>query len=1192
MYKLYTKNIGGCATYTCKVLLMMKLTTLLLILTIMPVSAASLAQKISLHEKDAPIEKIFNQIRVQSGYDFIFNRNLLKTAKRVNIHVVNANLEDALTACFAKQPFTFTLQKNTIIVKPRASTESLSTILKMEVQQLILKGKVTDEQGLPLMSASVQLKPTAGSTAPLKSTATNNDGEFSITTSIKTGVLIVRYLGYITQEIPIDQRAEYLISMKPELNALNEVVVTALGIKREERSLGYSTQKLSSADISTVKSDNFVNSLSGKVAGIQIKRSSNLGGSANVVIRGNKSLTRNNQALYVIDGVPVNDANNNTDDQQVGKPGFDFGNAASDINPDDVESINVLKGAAATALYGSRAANGVIMITTKNGSGSTAFSVVVNSGFNFGRVDKSTFPTYQTEYGAGYGADYASPDGFFYLEDVDGDGVKDLTAPYREDASYGGRFSPSLLVYQWDSFDPSSKNYKKATPWMAAQNGPITFFENPVTFNNNISLSGSNNKNSYRLSYSNLDQSGLMPNSKLKRNNLSLNTTFNLLPQLVSNTSVNYVKTNATGRNNTGYGPNIVNTLRQWWQTNIDIKDLEDIYFKTKRNVTWNPSSIASGAKPLYTDNPYWQVYENFEQDSRERIIANTNLNYKLTSWLSAQGRISVDTYKSTQETRIAVGSTRAGEYTVGNGDFSEYNYDLMLNVNKQLTEKLSLAGIVGFNSRRTNYRSINQKTNGGLVIPRLYALSNSLNTMQAPVEVQSTIGVDGYYGSASFGYDNFLYLDVTGRSDISSTLPKGGNRYFYPSVSSSFIFSKFLDYSWLSLGKLRGGYAQVGNDASFASLYDTYRKPTPFGNVPLFTVSDIKNNENLKPEKTKSLEAGLEMAFLKNRLSFDFSIYKTNTINQIMPVAVTEVTGYTNRYVNAGEIENKGLEFVLRATPIASKDIQWKINLNFSKNRNKVISLYDNIDNIQLGYFNGGGVSFNASIGQPFGVLKGKDFVYLNGDKTIDPTDGKYIITTSSNQNIGNMNPDWNAGISNNISFKNFDLGFLIDIQKGGSVFSADRWYGSSSGVYAESAGLNDLGNPLRNPLNEGGGVILDGVFPDGTKNNIRVQMGNSQNALSYASGRMPQKAFVYDASYVKLRELTLTYNLPAKLLKSTPVKNASIAFIGSNLWILHKNTPYSDPEAGISGGNIQGYQTGVLPSTRNYGFNLKVQF
>ncbi|MDL5514201.1 SusC/RagA family TonB-linked outer membrane protein [Arenibacter sp. M-2] len=1066
-------------------------------------------------------------------------------------------------------------------------------------QEKTISGTVTDQMGLALPGVNILVEGTTNGTQ------TDFDGNYTIQGS-EGQTLLFSYIGQMSVTKVIGATSTIDVVMQEDAQALEEVVVTALGISRDKKSLGYATQEVQGEDLNTVKSGNFVNALSGKASGIQIKKNNNLGGSTNVVIRGNASLTGSNQALFVIDGVPVNNTNTNSKYQgEASGNYYDYGNTASDINPDDIESVNVLKGAAASALYGSRAANGVIMITTKKGKDAQGIGVTVSSGITIGSIDKSTFAKYQNQYGAGYGPYYGpDEDDFYNMQDVTGDGVADLTVPFTEDASYGGRFDPNLLIYQWDALDPDSPNYRTATPWVNAKNGPITFFETPVTTTNSVSFARSyEDDGSFRLNYTQFDQSGLMPNSSIKKHNFSMSGSFKLTDRLTVTGYANYINTKALGRNSTGYSDNIVSNFKQWWQTNVDIKDLKDIYFNTKRNVTWNPASTDAGSAPIYWDNPYWTRYENYQNDSRNRFIGNVSLDYKFTDWLNFTARAATDTYSEIQEERRANGSVptefgipdsagNRGNVDSGYGrrnlEVTETNYDFMFNFQKDLSDQFNLKGILGTNIRRSEFQSIYSATSGGLSVPRLYSLQNSTGPLGLPVENDEKVGIDGIYASASLGYNSILFLDATIRRDHSSTLPEDNSTFYYPSVATSFVFTNLLNADFVTFGKLRANYAEVGNSAPFDYLYDTYNVNIPPG-APSTSVDNEKKNPNLKPEKTESFELGLEMKFLRNRLSFDLAYYQTNSVDQIFGVPVSRATGYEKKILNAGEIENKGVELSISGNPVRTDNFSWTAMVNWTKNKNEVVSLEDGIQTLQLGDFQGG-VTLNAEVGQPYGVIYGTDYTYLNGERVVDPADGQYIKTSTSDQKIGDTNPDWLMGISNKFNYKNFSLSFLIDIQQGGSIFSLDQYYGLATGLYAETVFINDLGNPVRNTLADGGGFINEGVNPDGTTNTSRIR-ADRFGALGYRRG-LPDKAFVYDASYVKLREVALTYNLPSKLLASTFLTNASLSVIGSNLWIIDKNLPHADPESGLSAGNLQGYSVGSLPTTRDLGVNLKLQF
>lgn len=1085
-------------------------------------------------------------------------------------------------------------------------------------QERVISGQVKDDKGKPVPFASVSVRnPISGQNE--EGVSADAQGNFKLPVKSATTLLVVSSAGFATKEVPINKNSSILsVELGTTTQVIDEVVVTALGIRRNRNLLPYAAQQISGEEVSATRNNNFVSQLSGKVSGIEIRQGNGMGSSTNVVVRGTKSLLNNNQALFVIDGVPVDNSNTTSEATSQGRavdanqrtqPGnYDYGNAAADINPDDIESVTVLKGAASTALYGSRAANGVVMITTKKTR--KGLGITVNSGIMVSKIDKSTFTKYQKLYGAGYSSDYStaasgSPNLKFWYKDAFG--TKSLVVPTTEDASYGPAYDPSLMVYHWDSFDPTSPYYKKMKPWVAAQNDPTTFYQTGISTNNSVSLSGGDDRTGFKISYTRNEEKGVLPNSKLVKNLVNLGANYKITDRLTASAALNFSRIDGRGRYGTGYTKfNINQSFRQWWETNVDIQELEDAYFRTKQNITWNWSdpTVASGLKPIYSDNPYFTRYQNFQTDTRYRYIGNTSLNYKVTDWLNVLGRISLDYYSEGHEERVATGSVGVPSYGQYNHTFRELNYDLLANFDKNITDDINVKALLGTNIRRTSNQSTYVATNGGLVVPNLFALSNSLNPLNVlPIdEVAQEIAVDGYFAGITLGYQNFLSLDATARRDRASTLPANKNAYFYPSVSGSFLFSKFLaNVPWISSGKIRANYAAVGAPAPWGSLQDVYFKPVSFGSATLFSLPDIKNNPDLLPERTRSKEVGLEMAFFRGRAGFDITYYDAKSINQIIPVAVSTATGYSNKYVNAGTIQNRGIELSLYASPVKTGDFSWNVNVNWTRNRNKVLALFGDSKNLQINPLGlQGGVSINATLNQPYGTIQGRTWQTLNGQKLIDDKPklangsnnanyGRYLFTTTTNNVMGNVNPDWTGGIYNTVKYKNLSLGFLVDMRKGGDVFSLDLYYGMATGVYPESAMLNDLGNPSRNPVAQGGGVIMPGVTSDGKPNTIRVE--NIYGTYGYSFN--PAANFVYDASYVKLREVNLTYTLPNKLVSKLPAfKGVDLSLIGRNLWIIHKNLPYADPEDVITAGNIQGYQSGAYPTNRTMGFNLKLRF
>jgi TonB-linked SusC/RagA family outer membrane protein len=1063
-------------------------------------------------------------------------------------------------------------------------------------QDRTISGTVTDESGA-LPGVTVLKKGTTSGTE------TDFNGKYTI--NAKTGdILVFSFVGMKTIQKTVAASKTINVTMSSD-NVLDEVVVTSLGIKREKKSLGYASQEVGGKEVSTVKLDNVVNSLSGKVSGVQIKANNNFGGSANFLIRGSSSFTGNNQPLFVIDGIPMSNRINNSSRQGSGGKGYDYGNAASDINPDDVETLNILKGAAASAIYGSRGANGVIIITTKKGKRGTS-KISISSSTTIGSIDKSTFLEYQDEYGAGYSGVGTGTESL----DANGDNLPDTVVQTYNDGSYGDALDGSL-IYQWDAFVPEHRNYQKATPYLAGKATPVDFFETAVQHNNSISFAGGNDKSTYRLGYTNYDATGMLPNSSINKNTFNASGTLNVSDKFKITSNTTYIAQRTKGRNSTGYGDNLMSQFRQWWQVNVDIDEQRKIYEQTGKNYSWNhegglpdpdnPGFGQSALQPHYWDNPYWTRYENFQTDRRNRFVGNVNATYTITDWLNATVKASVDTYSELREERRRNGSVAASFGILGDDEssgynrvdvsFSEYNYDAMLNFNKNITEDLSLTGVLGMNVRRERYSFLQQSTAGGLTIPELYSLSNSKNSNPKPVENVQQKAVNGYYIQANLGYKNTFFLDLTDRYDVSSALPTGQNGYNYYAVSSSFIFSEYLkDVEWINFGKLRGGYAEVGNDLPANNIYDTYTTLNNFGNSALFSFPGTKQNSDLVPERTKEIEFGLETRLFNNKIGFDATWYRKRTENQLMPVSTTTATGFSRRWVNAGTMQNKGIEIGLKATPISNDNFKWDIAVNWAKNDNLVFNLYGDQENLVLNSFQGG-ISINATVGQPYGTIRGTGFKYHdNGQKIVD---GNGYYKSVADQVIGNVNPDWTGGVTNTFSYKDLSLSFLIDVQKGGNVYSLDTHYGQGTGLPYYTAGLNELGNPKRDPVSTGGGVLNHGVLEDGTQNTTRAEANSYAGAYYWGNAnRNPAALTIYDASYVKLRELSLTYKLPVKNLFNGAINNANLSLIGRNLWIIHKDVPFADPESGLGAGNAQGYLSGSFPTLRTIGLNLNFEF
>lgn len=953
------------------------------------------------------------------------------------------------------------------------------------------------------------------------------------------------------------------------------VVVTALGIKREKKSLGYSSQEIKADAITkgTTNTGNVASQLSGKVAGLQVNTNNNFGGSSNLVIRGYKSLSGGNP-LIVIDGSPVNNSTNSGYSGQ-----YDYGNFLSDINQEDIESINVLKGAAASALYGERGLNGVIVITTKSGKGKddNRWGVTINTGGNFGFVDKTTFPEYQNQYGGGYAPGYNFG--------------KDYTN-YNDDASLGPKYD-GHMVYFWDSFDPTSPNYGKMRPYVAAQHTPADFFETASNYTNTLSLQKSGDKGSILINYTNQLMTGVLPNSDLRKNTVSAKFDYKLTDKLTATVYSSLTLQDTKGRNETGYSDNIASSLRQWWNTDSDMYLLRDAYNRTGKNVSWNRKSPTNGAA-AYWDNPYFQRYQSYQSDDRTRIFSYAMLNYKFSKNVNATAKLSIDNVDLLVENRLAVGSVPRGwgqsglnvtsGYSKQNIKQQEMNFDLYANYKFDLAEGLDLSGMVGGNVRRNYNTNDYTSTEGGLVVPGLYSLANSASPILPTWENSAKLVTAGVYATASLGYKDTYFLDGTYRIDKASTLPKDNRVYGYGSVTGAIVLSSFIKQDWLSFWKLRGNYAVVGGSAQAYQLQNVYTTIGNYSGTVLYDTPNTLAKSDLKPERSKEFEIGTELQFFKRRLGLDFNYYSSKTTDQIIQLAVSAGTGYSFSVFNAGRIDNKGYEVSLNATPIKSRDFTWDMNVNWAKNKSEVVDL-NGVDNYQLNAYQGG-VSLNASVGQPFGTLVGTDYVYKNGQRVVGD-DGLWV--QSEKKVIGNITPDWTGGLRNTFSYKGLSLSFLIDVQKGGSTFSTDTSYGYAGGLYADT-----VGSEWRDPK----GVVLPGVKADGSPNTTPIGNGslNVNNYYSYQPkgyGNAPNSEFVYDTSYVKLREASISYRLPKSILENTFLEDVTVSLVGRNLWIIHKNVPYADPEAGVTGGlRSRGNSIGLLPTTRDIGFNVTIKF
>ena len=1038
----------------------------------------------------------------------------------------------------------------------------------VHAQDIKVAGIVKSSAGEALPGVSVFIKGTK------QAVTTNADGQFSITLPAKS-TLVFSYLGFNTQEIVADKNTTGLaVVLAEQNNALDEVVVTALGISRQKKSLGYAVQELKGNDLAEAKEVNLVNALAGKVAGVRVTNSQGDMGSSRIVIRGETSISGNNQPLFVVDGIPV-------DNSQLNSAGArDYANTISDINPNDIESISVLKGPNAAALYGSRAAAGVIIIKTKSGKSKKGMGITLNSNVVFESL--LTLPEYQNAFGQG-------SEGKFSYVDGKGAGVNDGV-----DESWGPKLDGRLI--------PQFYSKGVAVPFVAHPDNVRDFFETGYSLTNGIAIEDASDKIDYRLSYNNLKQVGVVPNSGQGKNSFALNTTLRLTPKLNITANANYNKLGSDNLPGTG-GSRSTSTMLQftWFGRQVDINQLKDYLDENGNTFNWNNS---------YYSNPYWVAYENTVAQNRNRFIGNIGLNYKIIDGLEFNFRSGTDYYNDRRKIRIAYGTngTPFGSYTESAFAVNETNTDATLNFNKQLSDDFSLEALVGSNIR-SRYIEQNDQSAPRLAVAGLYTLNNSRDPLTSSNRYTKLKSYSGY-ASAQLGFRNYLFANVTARNDWSSTLPAQNRSYFYPSFNGSLVLteafkikSDFLDYA-----KIRGGWSKVGKDADPYQLQNTYLFSAPFGSNPQLTSSPTDLNPDLKPETTTSSEIGAEAVFLNRRVRLDLSLYNTNSYNQILSVDVSQSTGFASKLLNAGKINNKGIEVQLGVTPI-KKQFTWDIDLNYAANRSKVVEL-DKEGLLQKYVVATNSTQVIAAVGEPYGALFGNAFLRdTNGNIVVNATGSPQ--TDPNKKVLGKYTPDWIGGISNTFSYKGVSLGVLVDASFGGSIYNGTYSTGTYTGVLAstlpgraaEYGGISYYypGNEKTNgsvrvatggaaPAGEtvyDDGMIFNGVTVDGKPNEKIIPAQQY-----YKSFRTIDEASIFDASYVKLREVKLSYNLPEKWIRPLSLQNVSVSLVGRNLWIIHRNVPDIDPEVAFNTGNGQGLESLSNPTTRSYGFNLNIRF
>jgi TonB-linked SusC/RagA family outer membrane protein len=1018
-------------------------------------------------------------------------------------------------------------------------------------QGTTLSGRVIGESGAPLASASVRIPELS------LGALTGADGRYSFTvpaTSVRgqAVTIIARRLGYEPHSVAVTLTGTGIITdfrLTQAATALNEVVVTALGIERKKSQLGTSVQQVDNAELNTTHDLNVVNQLEGKVSGVTINASGTQGGSSRVLIRGANSITGNNQPLFIVDGTAVSNNAIGSGPQGEGR-GLDFGSVINDINPEDVANISVLKGPNAAAIYGSRAANGVVLITTRRGQRSGGIRTQATSGITW--EQPSILPTYQNQYGQGAG-------GQFKFVNGRGGGIQD-----GNDQSYGPKLDGRLI----DQFTGPQQ------PWIAHPDNVSSFFNTGRTIVNNLSFSGGTDRANARASIGSETVGGIIPNNTFQKFTGLLSADMNVSSRLSATANVQYVANNGHNRPGVGYNTGILEQFI-WFGRQVDMNALRNYYTDNGQLFNWNYN---------YHNNPFYLQYANPELDQRDHIIAGGSATYKVANWLNASLRSGTDFYRYNINENYAPGNMNftnlafQGGFYYRNDYSSQNNTQLLFTANKGVGSRLQLNATAGGNHRYAAYRN-NTNGSNALLASNIFNPSNSA--------ISPTIGLyderratNSVYGTGSFTWSDFWTVEVTGRNDWSSTLPKGNNSYFYPSISSSLVVTDMLPSvkgNLLSYLKLRGSIAQVGNDAEPYQLQTVYvGNANKFGSLPQYTLNDQVANVNLKPEQTKSSEVGAEVGFFDNRITLDASVYNKTTTNEIVNVTVSPASGFTSAAVNAGKMQNKGFEALLNIVPIrTSGGFEWSSTINYAANKNKLVALAPGLQTIVLG--STWTLNVEARVGQPYGSLFGNGFLRDSATGQL-LTSGGFPIKDAKRRVLGNINPTWVGGWNNTVSFGPFTASALIDVHKGGQIFSVSNMFGQYAGVFAESLKGREV--DWNNP-----GLVIQGIDQDtGKPNTINVTAEDYfQNLFEI------HEAFIYDDSWVKLRELRFGVELPQSLTSRLRISALNIALVGRNLWT-HSNVPNIDPEFSYQTGNYQGAEFAALPTTRSLGFNVRI--
>lgn len=1017
-------------------------------------------------------------------------------------------------------------------------------------QDTKVTGVVEDEFG-PVAGASVVIKGTTNGTM------TDMDGHFTLEGVKKGDIIQISFIGFATQDIPYTGQTTLNVKMQEDTQKLDEVVVTALGMKRDKKALGYAMQELKGDELLSSREPNLANSLSGKVSGLQIVRSSNgVGGSSKIVLRGNSSLTGSNQPLIVVDGTPMDNFTGGVDDVW-GNSGADMGNGLSDINPEDIESMTVLKGASAAALYGSRAGNGVILITTKSGKKNEGIGITVNAGI----TTESIFlkPHMQNSFGQGSVGAYDNQSRLSWGPKAEGQMVTDWL----------GRQVP---LQTYDNID--------------------AFFRTGTSFNEGVSFQQNIKGTSVFTSINRSDDAGITPESKLNKTNITLRATTFLdeAEKWKIDAKVNYINMNAHNRPIQGVNPsNAFNTIYNLPRS-LNVKEFKNSVDEEGNMIWWDASKNPQ-------ENPYWVTKFRQNNDTRNRLLGNVALKYAPTNWFDIELRGGTDYYTTTKNEKVYAGGNTSprGLYNEGSETFYENNYNFLATARKDnLIDRLG--GFVTFGGNLMMQKRTKMNASAGeLLVPNLFSLNNGVNKPTVTSELIRR-KMNSLYGSLQLNWDGYLFLDVTARNDWSSTMSKANRSYFYPSVSLSAVISDMLPKigsempEWFTFAKVRASFAEVGNDLDPYQLYNNFTVGKDENGNTTAAPGNVLFDSSVRSELIKSWEAGFDVRFFNNRLGLDAAWYKTNATRQLLNLPMDPFSGYSSRKVNAGNIQNEGVEVSLNGAILDNpKGLSWNATAQFSLNRNKIIDLYPGVtlydiktlDAIQIVAVQG---SYYGDIyGQTFQRVEDRNSPYYG--QQIVGEDGLPLITTDKSK-VGNQSPDWMLGLTNNFAYKGFNLSFLIDFRIGGDLYSA-----TASNLYSRGNAAGTVVNGGRESF-----VVPNSVVqtPDGYKENtVAVTPQNYWERIGSTGNYGLPEMYTYDATNIRLRNITLGYDFNRAMLSKTPFQRLRLSATCNNVWMIHYNLPGIDPESvSATNTNATGFENGAAPTSRSFTFNVTVGF